>query len=172
MHQLIAEYKILAKKWDGRKSRKKHAANKWQCFSCKNDYPAEGFNASSTDRKAIQECCIQPGYWRTCIACTAAISIGMNPTDSPTRTCSTCNVDRTSNFFDGVATECMVCALSVEFAEETEVRCIQCNSVLRSGGTTQQRRFGNDRICNACAKMQDITCSICCLLYTSDAADE
>ena len=74
-----------------------------------------------------------------------------------TRTCSTCGVLRTSNFFEGLNTECFVCSLNAEFAEETELRCTQCNSVVRA---TKCPGTGST-LCSTCAKSKDITCSIC-----------
>ena len=74
-----------------------------------------------------------------------------------TRTCSSCGVKRTNNFYAGSNTECSVCFLNAEFAEETELRCAQCNVVVRA--TTGPGE--ENTLCSKCAKSKHIACSIC-----------
>ena len=133
--EAIAEYHELAKMWDNQRSRKQHAMHRWVCFSCEKKYPAEGFNAASNKREEINQCCIRPGHWRSCVACTAVISLGQSDRNSIMLTCNTCGVTRSTNFFEPSSTECFVCSLSAEFAEEPQE--------------------------TPCATSKDITCSIC-----------
>ena len=101
--QAIDEYKELIQRWESKKEQKTHrkvgsggsTTNRWKCFCCEKTYTAEGFNASSNSRKDINELCVQPGYWRACIACTAAIFLGETDSDKTVRTCITCTQSRT-----------------------------------------------------------------------------
>ena len=157
----IAEYHELNKKWDSRKTRKKHTVDRWQCFSCKETYPAEGFNAANGNRKEINECCILPFHWRSCIACTAAISKRHTGHNFEMRTCTKCGTQRTTNFYEGLDTECLVCIVNAEFAEGKELRCRKCNRDLKDGPEPTRCSGKTNMLCNICANESDITCSIC-----------
>ena len=74
-----------------------------------------------------------------------------------TRTCSSCGVSRSNNFYAGSNTECSVCFLNAEFAEETELRCAQCNMVVRATRVPGE----GSTLCSKCAKTKHIACSIC-----------
>ena len=156
------EYEQLASSWDSMKTLRKAKGLDWPCGGCAKRFPAEGFGAKMVDEGSVRTLCVAPGFWRMCLACSAARVVSLSAFGEQveaSRRCSECSVSRLEAYFVDRAVICSVCALQAEFEIFVCGHCATPSSMKKWSG---RKDVAGTRLCLSCVPHAAfLGCSLC-----------
>ena len=158
------EYEDLIKKQENQRLKRKTQGPSWPCWSCGNNFPAEGFGTKAVkSEEETFNLCVAPGHWRCCTACQQVFAQQAASEDKETQRaeqiCSICLTSRSLGFFEEGALECNPCILLTSF---DFMLCNKCDKYKKGTEVFKVSADSNEYHCYQCApELCMIECTVC-----------
>ncbi len=102
LKQLIADYEKTKREERKRKKMHQRFGTRWRCAECKQQLPAEVFDAKHKHEEDVFMTCVAMGYWRRCTACSLLHHLRRNgKAPASQRQCERCEDFMPQKFFHG-----------------------------------------------------------------------